>query len=227
VTRRTFVVGDVHGCLTELEALLAKAGFTAGARSEDQLVLAGDLVARGPDSQGVVQLARERGALAVLGNHDAHLLAVHSGHSAKLSRLKPKHLALAESMGPADWEYLRALPLFLEFPELNTVIVHAGLLPAVPLAEQPREVLLNLRSFDARGQPSTRVDGGVPWASRWVGPRRVVFGHDALRGLQRYPLALGLDTGCVYGNALSGVWLPELKVVQVRATKVWKEPDGP
>ena len=59
---RTLVVGDVHGCVDELQALLLQCGVVRG----DRVVLAGDLVAKGPDSRGVVQLAREIGALAVL-----------------------------------------------------------------------------------------------------------------------------------------------------------------
>lgn len=218
VSSRIFVVGDVHGCREELEALLEKAELTRG----DQLVLAGDLVARGPDSQGVVQLARERGALAVLGNHDAHLLDVRLGRPAK-----EKHLALAKAMSRRDWEYLEGLPLYLDFPELDVLVVHAGLMPGVALEAQRRRHLLNLRSIDPNGEPSTRVDGGAPWASCWKGPRKVLFGHDALRGLQRHSHALGLDTGCVYGHQLTGVWLPEEVVVQVAALKAWKVADGP
>jgi hypothetical protein len=214
---RTLVVGDVHGCREELEALLLAAALGPG----DRLVLAGDLTAKGPDSQGVVQLARERGALAVLGNHDAHLLEVLGGKSTRAH-----HARVARTLGAADVAYLRALPLWLDLPELDALVVHAGLLPGVPLVDQPRHLLLNLRSFDARGEPTTRVEGGVPWASRWPGPRRVLFGHDALRGLQRHPHALGLDTGCVYGHALTAVWLPEDRLVRVKARKVWSEPDG-
>ncbi len=214
---RTLVVGDVHGCREELELLLARAGLTPG----DSLVLAGDLTAKGPDSQGVVQLARERGAAAVLGNHDAHVLDILAGTSSKAH-----HAQVARSLSPADVAYLRALPLWLDLPHLGALVVHAGLLPGVPLARQPRHLLLNLRSFDEAGEPSTRVEGGVPWASRWPGPRRVLFGHDALRGLQRHPHALGLDTGCVYGGALTAAWLPGGELVQVKARKVWRPPDG-
>jgi len=214
---RTLVVGDVHGCREELELLLRLAAPGPG----DRLVLAGDLTAKGPDSQGVVQLARERGALAVLGNHDAHVLDILGGRSSKAH-----HAQVARSLTAPDVAYLQALPLWLELEGLEALVVHAGLLPGVALARQPRHLLLNLRSFDEQGEPSTRVEGGVPWASRWPGPRRVLFGHDALRGLQRHPHALGLDTGCVYGGALSAVWLPEDRLVQVRARKVWRAPDG-
>lgn len=215
--QRTLVVGDVHGCLDELVELLDIAGWKPG----DRLVLAGDLVAKGPDSRGVVALARERGALAVLGNHDAHVLKARSG-----ATLKGAHATVASQLTEPDWEYLERLPLWLDFAELNTLVVHAGLLPNVPLDEQPRHLLLNLRSLDADGRGSTLVSGGTPWAERWPGPRFVVFGHDALRKLQRHPYALGLDTGCVYGGALSAVWLPERRVVQVKAHRAWVSVDG-
>ena len=74
---RTLVIGDVHGCLDELRALVAKAGVTA----DDDVVFVGDLVAKGPDSVGVVAWARERGAAAVLGNHDEHVLRARAGNA--------------------------------------------------------------------------------------------------------------------------------------------------
>jgi predicted phosphodiesterase len=215
--RRTLVVGDLHGCREELERLLVLSGLTA----QDRLVFVGDLVAKGPDSQGVVQLARERGALSVLGNHDAHVLGARSG-----KRVRASHEAVARSLGPADWAYLEGLPLYLELPELDALVVHGGLVPGIGLEQQERHLLLNLRSFDAAGAPSTRADGGAPWAARWPGPRLVLFGHDAVRGLQRHPHALGLDTGCVYGKQLTAVWLPSGVLVQVAAHRVWQVPDA-
>ncbi len=213
--RRTLVVGDVHGCDAELGELLAAAGWTR----EDRLVFVGDLVAKGPDSAGVVRRARRLGALAVLGNHDAHLLDVVAKGSARAH-----HAEVAKTLSADDLAWLASLPLWVDLPDENALVVHAGLLPGVDLAQQERKLLLNLRSFDADGKPTTRVEGGTPWAARWPGPRHVVFGHDAVRGLQRHPHATGLDTGCVYGRQLSGLWLPEHRLVQVNAHRVWQAP---
>lgn len=215
---RTLVVGDVHGCRQELEDLLEAASFRAG---HDALVLVGDLVAKGPDSAGVLGLVRRLKAQAVLGNHDAHVLKHRAGQP-----LKAHHAAVAASLSEDDWRTLEALPLWLDFPEVNTLVVHAGLLPGVALKSQEKDDLLNLRSIDAAGKGSKRVDGGAPWASKWAGPRFVMFGHDALRGLQRYPYALGLDTGCCYGKALTGAWLDSRELVSVPARREWCPIDG-
>lgn len=214
---RTLIVGDVHGCNDELGDLLQAAGWTPS----DRLVFVGDLVAKGPDSAGVLHRARTLGALSVLGNHDAHLLDVRDGVSKK-----SHHVHVAKTLASADWDYLAARPLWLELPELNCLVVHAGFIPGVEFARQPKHVLLNMRSLDAEGQASKRVDGGVPWASRWPGPRQVVFGHDAIRGLQQYAHATGLDTGCVYGRALTGLWLPEHRLISVPARRVWHAVDS-
>lgn len=212
---RTLFIGDVHGCVQELRDLL-----TACAHSEyDRVVLVGDLVAKGPDSAGVVRLARELGALAVCGNHDAHVLAARArgGTRPDGRKLKPEHQRVLDTLAPEDWRYLESLPLYLRFPELNVIAVHAGLVPGVPLQAQDPNLLLNLRSITPEGAPSKRVDNGVPWASRWQGPETVLFGHDAMRGLQRYPHAMGLDSGCVYGGKLNAWILPEGRLVSVPA----------
>src|ERR687887_2918325 len=64
---RTVVIGDVHGCIEELDALLRLVDYAPG---KDRLVLLGDLLDRGPDGVAVVRRARELAAEAVRGNHE-------------------------------------------------------------------------------------------------------------------------------------------------------------
>lgn len=211
--RRTLIIGDVHGCLDELKNLLKLSATDA---APEQIILVGDLVAKGPDSQGVIQFARERGLRAVLGNHDAKVLTFAPDVSAAPPAQRPKqHEAVARALTPDDWRYLQALPLTLSLPEFNTVVVHGGLVFGVPLDQQPRDLVINMRSITPDGQPSKHVEAGVPWASVWPGPTHVVFGHDAVRGLQQHRFATGLDTGCVYGRRLTGLLLPDHRLISV------------
>jgi hypothetical protein len=53
-----------------------------------------------------------------------------------------------------------------------------------------------------------------------------VFGHDSLRGLQQYPSAIGLDTGCVYGRRLTALILPEGRLVSVSARHAYASRAG-
>ncbi len=213
---RTLIIGDVHGCLDELQALVAR----CGQMPDDRVVLVGDLVAKGPDSVGVVRWAREGGIAAVLGNHDAHVLRASHGDS----DVRPRHREIARALAPADLAWLEALPLWLRLDQAGTetphVVVHGGLVPGVALERQEREHLLNLRSITPDGRPSKRLDG-TPWAALWPGPEHVVFGHDAVRGLQRHPFATGLDSGCVYGRQLTALVLPSGELVSVPAARAY------
>jgi hypothetical protein len=219
---KTIVVGDVHGCCDELRDVLRACGHRRG----DRVVLVGDLVAKGPDSAGVLQLLREEKALAVLGNHDAHALRARS--AGKKGTVKPERQQVLDTLKDADWSYLEALPLFVrlgtEAPRAPPVaVVHAGAVPGVPLEKQDREHLLTLRSILPDGTPSKRIEG-TPWAALWQGPERLIFGHDAVRGLQQHPFATGLDTGCVYGGRLTALILPERRLVSVPARRVYVAP---
>jgi hypothetical protein len=216
--QRTIVIGDVHGCLDELQELLRRSGVGRG----DRVVLAGDLVAKGPDSRGVVQLVREIGALAVLGNHDAYSIDV--WRRRRQGETRHPRRWLLDTLDESDWAFLDSLPLFLRLgaareggPE--AAVVHAGAVPGVPLEAQERDDLLSLRSMVGGTAPTRRLLMRWPWAAAWRGPEHIVFGHDAVRGLQQYPLATGVDTGCVYGRALTALELPSRRLYTVAARR--------
>lgn len=218
---RYVFIGDVHGCLDELEALLRKLQIGSG----DQLVFVGDLVAKGPDSAGVVALAREYESLCVRGNHDEAVLRIRrarQNHGVP-QRAKKTHLKVAETLSQADWRWLEQLPLFLRLPALNTVVVHAGVVPGRPLEQQHPEDLMSMRTLRADGHASPRLEDGTLWAKSYAGPEQVVFGHDAISGLQREPFATGIDTGCVYGRTLTALVQPGGELVSVRARRAYRE----
>lgn len=222
MSARTLIVGDIHGCREELEDLLEESGWETG----DRLVSVGDLVAKGPDSLGVVRLFEELGGRAVRGNHDQHCLQWWDASRAgeELPKLKPAHQRVADALGDEEWKWLGALPLWLALEEHDALVVHAGLETNLPLKEQDPYNLMNMRSILADGSASRSYEEGTPWAELWPGPRLVVFGHDAVRGLQTREHAIGLDTGCVYGGWLTGVWLPERDLVSVPARATYARP---
>ncbi|MFH7564995.1 MULTISPECIES: symmetrical bis(5'-nucleosyl)-tetraphosphatase [Oceanimonas] len=123
----TYIVGDLQGCLSELNQLLAGVGFTP---SRDQLWLTGDLVARGPDSLGCLRrvMALGNAATTVLGNHDLHLLAVAAGlRKPKQADKVQRILQAADSTDLLFW--LRQQPLLAEHSEHGFIMTHAGIPP--------------------------------------------------------------------------------------------------
>jgi hypothetical protein len=110
------------------------------------------------------------------------------------------------SFNEHDWSIIESMPLYHDMPEHNLCVVHAGLDPRCDLKEQDPWVLTHIRSIDAQGMPSHH-DGHASWSSHYAGPKHVVFGHNALRGLQIHENATGLDSGCVYGGSLSALVL--------------------
>jgi hypothetical protein len=201
---RTIIVGDVHGCVAELGRLLDEIAPGTG----DRVLFVGDLVARGPDSLGVLALYREVKGQAVLGNHEYTLLAAHRARrdGARRPRVSALHYALLHRLGDADWALLEQLPLSLSLPEHGLTIVHAGVVPEQSLAAQDPWTLTHIRSLDPQGKPSPRHDF-EPWAARYAGGPHIVFGHNSRLGLQLAAKATGLDTGCVYGGALTALVL--------------------
>jgi len=189
------------------------------------VVLVGDLVAKGPDSAGVVAFARESGLRAVRGNHDEAVSRVRhgtqKGHPPE--RARPGHVRVARSLSAADFAWLDALPLHMALPAFNALVVHAGVVPGTPIERQKPIDLLTMRALTPHGHASPRLEDGVQWVTRYSGPEHVIFGHDALSGLQRTAFASGLDTGCVYGRELTALTLPDNRLVTVPARRAYKE----
>jgi hypothetical protein len=203
---RSVIVGDVHGCAGELEELLERVRFTEGT---DRLVSVGDLVVRGPDSHGVLALVKRLGALAVRGNHEEKLLAWRQRHKP----LGVDHERVADALSDDEWAFLEAMPLWLDLPEHDLRVVHAGVVPGVPLSRMPAEALLKMRTLDAHGDWSDDANAGELWGASYRGPPHVVFGHNALAAPQVHAWATGLDTGCVYGGRLTALVLDEEQTI--------------
>lgn len=224
---RTFFVGDIHGCIEELDQLL----YLLNARSGDRFVFLGDYVDRGPDSLGVLRRVRETlhkypNSIAIAGNHEETPLLLRDRGRALPS--------WAKKATDDDWDFLDKLPLFYRLPEIRTIVVHGGMYPRYfdlygslgepslswrtdsgKKAERQRR-FLRVRMVDGRGK---KVDlgkerpGDRHWASVYNGREGFCFfGHDPQLNpptplLCRY--AMGLDTGCCFGGMLTAAVVEE------------------
>lgn len=250
-----YAIGDIQGCYDELRRALDAVGFDPAA---DRLWCVGDLVNRGPKSLEVLRFVHGLGdaAVCVLGNHDLHLLALAAGHGKRQDEGN-----LAAVMAAPDREpllrWLRHRPLIHHDPELDFLMVHAGLPPqwdletAVACAREVEGVLrgdrqadffeqmygnrpdlwdpslrgmdrwrfitnclTRLRYCDAEGRlalkekgpPGSQLRGRVPWfehPERATRGQRIVFGHWSTLGYYAQHGVWGLDTGCLWGGALT------------------------
>jgi bis(5'-nucleosyl)-tetraphosphatase (symmetrical) len=242
---RTIIVGDVHGCLSELKALVAKLQLN----SEDRLIACGDLVDRGPDSAGVVRYLMAIGAESVMGNHDSKLVryAAHE-HKAKLNpqyrnpmQYSAEREDITSNLGEEELAWLAKLPSFIRLRDLNKIVVHAGVLDNDNVETQTREVLTMVR-YVSKTPPGKMLSLVMPgykapenstyWTGMYKGTTDIVFGHnvaDLHRPVAiRCPggaMAYGIDTGVCFGGKLTAMVIDnfsnEHHYVQVAAEKTY------
>ncbi|TAQ83335.1 hypothetical protein B7494_g8342 [Chlorociboria aeruginascens] len=188
---RLVVVGDVHGMKNSLVELLKKIKFE---EKHDHLIMAGDMISKGPDSAGVVDLAMKMGATGVRGNHEdriilayANMLAEHVNvntpgpyedterkqdafEKENLSGGDYKDRSLAKALGKERIKWLQSCPVILRVGQLGdmgeVVVVHAGLTPGVKLEQQDPTLVMNMRTIGKDGIPSDTREGTV-WTKAW------------------------------------------------------------
>lgn len=144
--RRVIIVGDVHGCLDELQTLLSLCGYQHGM---DLVIQVGDLVNKGPYSSNVLKVAQEQAFYAVRGNHDD--AAVSAYRDWLVRKRDGRHILEAHKLGwvkgltPELALFLETLPFTLRLPAYGILIVHAGLLPGRPLEKQEMFDMIKMR----------------------------------------------------------------------------------
>ena len=212
---RTIVVGDIHGCYDELQALLEKAALG----EDDRVVSVGDLIVKGEKNREVLDLfIEDRRFSAVLGNHDRALMLYWTGEGISLKESQERARAQLESNEAHYSAYLQSLPSMID---LGThLVVHAGVRPGVALSGQTIEDLTELRTLG----PDRTNREGVPWYEKYAGEKTVLFGHWPAAEPRRGPRAIGLDTGCVYGYDLTAYIIETQEFLSVKARRVYDQP---
>ncbi|QNP69646.1 polynucleotide kinase-phosphatase [Streptomyces roseirectus] len=230
------IVGDIHGCASELESLLGKLGYVDGAHPEGRTaVFVGDLVDRGPDSPGVLRrvmsMVKSGNALCVPGNHENKY-----GRHLKGRKVQHTH-GLAETIAQMDGQSEEFLAEVREFIDGlvshyvldggKLVVCHAGLPERYHGRTSGR-----VRSHALYGDTTGETDEfglpvRYPWAEEYRGSAAVVYGHTPVPEATWLNNTICLDTGAVFGGKLTALRWPERQLVDVPAEKVWYEPTRP
>lgn len=220
---RLYVIGDIHGCLEETTTLVEHIVEDEGLRKKDMIIFVGDYIDRGPASKEVVDYLiefKERypSTVCLRGNHEDMLLdflgfegstgdlylpngGEQTFESYKIdSTLDPEEIA--GLIGEAHLDFYRSLERYVIVGDF--VVVHAGLNPLRDLKMQSDHDLYWIR------------DEFI--ANKHFFDRTVIFGHTPYEDiLFDQPYKIGIDTGLVYGNALTCIELVEGRVMQVES----------
>lgn len=242
------IIGDVHGCADELQALLSKLGYRIawssdhGARTVTvtppegrKAIFAGDLVDRGPNTPDVLRIAMSMvaagTAYAVQGNHDRKFERWLAGRKVTIARGLQETI---DQIGRQDFGFRNGLPKFLDGLRSHVwldggrlAVAHAGL----------KEEMIGrgssaVREFALYGETTGEIDSfGLPvradWAASYRGATTVVYGHTPVPRAEWVNNTICIDTGCVFGGKLTALRWPEKELVDVPAEQTWFEPMRP
>ena len=212
--KRTFAIGDIHGCLDKLEDLLS---LIAPGR-EDCLIFLGDYIDRGDSVAAVIDflidLAGRVPCVFLRGNHEDMFITflefgtnrtvffANGGMKTVLSYMKNEGLAsndqVARMLPEAHRVFLSNLKWYHE--DDDYVYVHAGIKPGIELEKQDRYDLIWIRDefiFSPTGIKKKVIFGHTPFARPLVKPDKI-----------------GVDTGAVYGGVLTAIELPGETFIQ-------------
>lgn len=230
------IIGDIHGCASELETLLGKLGYEDGVHPDGRTaVFVGDLVDRGPDSPGVLRrvmgMVGSGNALCVPGNHENKL-----GRYLKGSKVQLTHglAETVEQLGRESEEFVKEVRTFIAglvshyvLDGGRLVVCHAGLPEKYHGRTSGR-----VRSHALYGETTGETDEfglpvRYPWAEDYRGKAVVVYGHTPVPDTTWINNTICLDTGAVFGGRMTALRWPERELVDVPAEKVWYEPVKP
>ena len=239
------IIGDVHGCASELRTLLKQLGWELSQVNAEVVgavhpegrtaVFVGDLVDRGPDTPGVLRLVMGMvaagSALCVSGNHEAKLVRALRGAKVSLTHGVAESL---EQLSHQSDEFRAQAIAFMDkliahyvLDDGRLVVAHAGLKESYHGRSSRR-----VRAFALYGDTTGETDEyglpvRYPWARDYRGQAMVVYGHTPVPQAEWINNTICLDTGVVFGGSLTALRYPERDLVSVPAEREWYAPVRP
>ena len=236
------VIGDIHGCYSELTQLLGRLGYevagdggTVTPPDGRRAVFLGDYGDRGPDTPAVLKLVMAMAgagtAICLPGNHDIKLVRklkgrdvqITYGLSETLEQLEPE----SDEFRDQARDFLDRLVSHLVLDDGKLVVAHAGMKQAYQGRSSGR-----VRDFALFGETTGETDEfGLPvrvqWARDYRGTATVVYGHTPVAEPEWVNHTINIDTGCVFGGRLTALRWPERELVSVAADRAYYEPAKP
>ena len=226
------IIGDIHGCRREFAALTEKLGYIWDEGipihpDGRKLGFVGDLTDRGPESLNMIKivsaLVERKLAYYVPGNHCNKLYRFFLGRNVQIAHGLETTVAEYHALPPSEQEMVRRqfirlyeqAPLYAVLDEGRLVIAHAGIRHDY-IGRTDKKVKTFVLYGDITGE--TNPDGTPvrrDWAKRYRGAAWVVYGHTPVKTPRFIGRTVNIDTGCVFGGALTALRYPEMETVSV------------
>ena len=222
--KRTIIIGDIHGCSSELALLLDKLCVN----DNDLIIQLGDAFSKGNDPIGVYNILKRFKIKMLLGNHEwgFYKALVPNEGSYKFKKEKYEEILNINYLSFSIWdkflELIPTLPVYL-FGETDNNIkyltIHAGVNPKEGLEGTDLDTAVAIRHY-----PRSKNEEDPWWYELYTGDGLIIYGHSAKENIirikkKRKPCIMGIDTGCVYGGHLTAYIVEEDKVIQIKARK--------
>lgn len=227
------IIGDVHGCFNELQALFYQLGYQKQQHilihPEGRIpIFIGDITDRGPASLPVIQLVYDmvivhKQAKYIPGNHCDKLYRYFLGNNVQLKNGLETTVRELKALDKKNQMKVRKqfmslyeqAPLYLVLPEINAIAAHAGIKESL-IGRTDKKVKSFVLYGDTTGE---KHPDGRPvrrdWAKDYRGDRWVVYGHTPVKEPRFVHQTVNIDTGCAFGNALTAFRLPEEEISSV------------
>lgn len=226
------IIGDVHGCYEELQNLFEKLGYQKEmeySHPDGRVpIFLGDITDRGPQSLKVIELVYhlviiQKKARYVPGNHCNKLYRFFLGNKVQQRHGLETTVAEYNQLSREEQAEVRQkfmtlyenAPLYLQIPKMKAIVAHAGIKEEY-IGRSDKKVKTFVLYGDITGD---FTEDGRPvrkdWAKEYEGTDWIVYGHTPVMSPRIVHRTINIDTGCVFGNALSAFRLPEKEVVNV------------